>query len=60
MNRAYRAMAAGVLFLLVALGLDLAGSDYQSLSLLIVSFAFAIGGAVIAVRGVVEFIAERS
>lgn len=43
-----------------ALALDLAGSFFQSLPLLVVSFALAIAGALVSLRGVIEFVAERA
>jgi len=59
-NRAYRAIAAGVSLLFLSIGLDLAGSFLQSLPVLVASFAVGIAGAVVAVRGVIDFISERA
>lgn len=59
MKRAYRPITVGVALLFGAIALDLAGSSLQSLPLLIVSFASAIAGAVIAISGIVELVAER-
>ena len=60
MNHAYRAVLAGVTLLVGSIVLDLAGSALQSLPVLILSFALGIAGAVVAVRGLLEFIAERT
>jgi hypothetical protein len=60
MNRAYRSIAVGVLLLLSAIVLDLAGSALQSIVVLILSFALAIAGAVVAFRGLIDFITERA
>jgi hypothetical protein len=60
MNRAAQAVSVGVLLLLSAIVLDLAGSALQSIFVLIISFALGIAGAVVAVRGLIEFIAERA
>jgi len=58
-NRAYLPIAVGVALLFGAIALDLAGSSLQSLPVLVASFALAIAGAVISVRGVIDFLAER-
>jgi hypothetical protein len=60
MNHAYRALIIGVTLLFSSIVLDLAGSALQSIFVLIISFALGIAGAVVAVRGVIEFIAERA
>jgi hypothetical protein len=58
-NPAYRPIGVGVALLFAAIGLDLAGSFLQSLPVLVASFALAIAGAVISVRGLIDFLAER-
>jgi hypothetical protein len=40
--------------------LDLLGTSFGSLGLLIISFALGIAGAVVSVRGLIEFISERA
>ena len=45
---------------MTSIGLDLAGSVMQSLPVLVVSFALGIAGAVVAVRGMIDFISERA
>jgi hypothetical protein len=59
MNRNYMAITIGVALILTSLALDLAGSRLQSLPVLIVSFALGVAGAVISVRGIIEFVSER-
>jgi hypothetical protein len=59
-NPAYRPIGVGVTLLIGAIVLDAAGSFFQSLPLLVASFAVAIAGAVISVRGVIEFVAEKA
>jgi hypothetical protein len=44
--------------LVLSLALDLAGSRLQSLFVLVISFAVGIGGAIIAFRGLLEFLSE--
>jgi hypothetical protein len=60
MRRSVRALLLGVGLLLLALVGDLVGTDFQILVVLIVSFALAIAGSVIAIRGMFEFLSERS
>jgi hypothetical protein len=60
MNRAYRAIAVGIGLVLSSIGLDLAGSALQSLLVLVISFALGIAGAVVAIRGMIDFISERA
>ena len=59
MARAARPLVAGILLILGAIALDLAGGMFQSLLLLILSFALAIAGAIVAIRSLVEFLSER-
>jgi hypothetical protein len=42
-----------------AVTLDFVGASYRILGVLILSFALAIAGAVVAMRALVEFLAER-
>lgn len=58
MRQAFRALSIGVAMLVCSIVLDLVGSHFQSLIVLIVSFAFGIGGAVMAFRGLLEFFGE--
>jgi hypothetical protein len=58
MNRAAQAVSVGVLLLLSAIVLDLAGSALQSIFVLIISFALAIAGAVVALRGIIDYLGE--
>jgi hypothetical protein len=60
MRRAYRPMAVGVGLLLGAIAIDFAGTFFQSLPLLILSFASAVAGAVVAISGILEFVSERA
>lgn len=45
--------------LLGSILLDLGGSYFGSILLLIVSFALGIAGALVAIRGLIEFLGER-
>lgn len=58
-KRAYLGITIGVVLLFSSLTLDILGSELQSLGVLIVSFILGIAGAVVAVRGVLEFLGER-
>jgi len=58
MKRAAQAVSVGVLLLLSAIVLDLAGSALQSIFVLIISFALAIAGAVVALRGMIDYLGE--
>jgi hypothetical protein len=60
MNRAAQAVSVGVLLLLSAIVLDLAGSALQSIFVLIISFALAIAGAVVALRGIIDYLGEMA
>ncbi|MDA4137107.1 MAG: hypothetical protein OK449_08970 [Thaumarchaeota archaeon] len=60
MNRATQAISIGVLLLVGAIVLDLAGSALQSIFVLIISFALAIAGAVVALRGVIDYLGEAA
>jgi len=54
-----RVLLTGVVLLLGSMALDLAGASAQSAVVLVASFTLAIAGALIAIRGLVEFIGER-
>lgn len=60
MRRAYRPILVGVGLLLGAMAMDFAGTYFQSLPLLILSFAAAVAGAVVAVSGIMQFVSERA
>ncbi|MDG7006486.1 MAG: hypothetical protein JRM86_06075 [Nitrososphaerota archaeon] len=60
MDPAFRALGLGVGLLVGALALDLAGSSLGSLPVLVLSFALAVAGAVVALRGVIELVGERA
>lgn len=60
MRRAYRPILVGVGLLLGAMAMDFAGTYFQSLPLLILSFASAVAGAVVAVSGIMQFVSERA
>jgi hypothetical protein len=60
MKHGYRPLAIGVTLLFSSIVLDLAGSFFQSLIVLVISFILGIAGAVVSVRGLIEFIAERA
>jgi hypothetical protein len=59
LHHSVRILLTGVLLLLGSITLDLVGSSLQSLVLLVISFAFGIAGALVAIRGLVEFLGER-
>lgn len=59
MRHQYRPLFVGVLLLLLAIALDLLGSYLQSLAVLVVSFACGIAGAVVSIRGIIDFMSER-
>lgn len=53
-----RMLLAGIGLILSAIATDLIGSTYQLLVVLILSLALAVAGAVVAIRGMVEFLGE--
>jgi hypothetical protein len=57
-RRSARMLLVGIGLILSAIATDLIGSTYQLLVVLIFSLALAVAGAVIAIRGMVEFIGE--
>ena len=58
MLQAVRVILAGVGLLLAALASDLVGSSFQLLWLLVLSLALAVGGAVVAMRGLIELLGD--
>jgi len=54
-----RVLLIGAGLLLGSIVLDIAGTFLQSILVLILSFAIGIAGALMAVRGIVEFVSER-
>ena len=58
MRQSVRILLVGVGLLLGALASDLIGSDLQILGILVISLALAVAGAVIAMRGMLEFFGE--
>ncbi len=58
MRRGAGAVLLGMALLLASLGLDFGGADLHSLLLLILSFAVGIAGAVVALRGLLEFLGD--
>ena len=42
-----------------AIGLDYVGSSFESLPVLVLSMTLAIAGALVGLRGLIEFIGER-
>jgi esterase/lipase len=54
-----RVMAVGVALLLGGLFTDLIGQKYQLLAVLILSLSLSIAGALVALRGMLEFLGER-
>ncbi len=59
MSRHHIPLGVGVALLLGSIGLDLLGTNLQSLVILIVSFICGIAGALIAVRGVIDLLSSR-
>lgn len=49
----------GILMLFSAIGLDYFGSYFQSLVILVISIIIAIAGALVGIRGMIEFLGER-
>lgn len=59
MRQHYRPLFAGIVLLLLALALDGLGSYLASLPVLVVSFACGVAGAIVAIRGLIDFLSER-
>jgi hypothetical protein len=53
-----RVVLLGVSLLIGALASDLVGANYQALGVLVFSFALAIAGAVLAMRGMMDFLSD--
>ncbi|WP_338602366.1 hypothetical protein V6M85_02065 [Sulfolobus tengchongensis] len=49
----------GLLMLVSAIGLDYFGASLQSLQILIISMIIAIAGALVGIRGLIEFLGEK-
>lgn len=49
----------GLLLLFSAIGLDYFGSYFQNLFILLISIIIAIAGALVGIRGMIEFLGER-
>ena len=49
----------GLLMLFGSIGFDYFGSYFQSLTILVISMIMGIAGAVVGIRGMIEFIAEK-
>ena len=58
MRRGFQALFLGLVMLFGSIALDLVGSQLQSLYVLIISLAVGIAGAIVALRGLVEFLGE--
>ncbi|HYW82794.1 MAG TPA: hypothetical protein VFB30_06040 [Spirochaetia bacterium] len=58
MRRGFRALLLGLAMLFGSLALDLVGARSQSLYVLVLSFAVGIAGAIVALRGLVDFLGE--
>lgn len=58
MRHSVRVTLTGVAFVVAAMGLDLLGASYGALAVLVASFALGVAGAIVAVRGIVEFVGE--
>ena len=56
MRRGFRALLLGLAMLFGSLALDLVGQQFQSLYVLVLSFAVGIAGAIVALRGLVDFL----
>ena len=59
MRHSVQVLALGIALLLGAMSADVIGTAYQLLFLLILSLVLAVAGAVVAIRGMFEFLGER-
>ena len=59
MRHSAKVLAVGAALLIGAIASDLLGSAMQQLSVLVLSLALAVAGAVLALRGMLEFVGER-
>ncbi|HVC27760.1 MAG TPA: hypothetical protein VND40_06320 [Nitrososphaerales archaeon] len=58
MRHSARILLVGIALILSAMATDWIGSTYQLLVVLVLSLALAVAGAVISVRGVMEFLGD--
>jgi hypothetical protein len=58
MKRAYRSIVAGVSMLVSSLVLALLGSHFLSLPVEVLAFVVGVGGAVVSLRGMIDFLSE--
>jgi hypothetical protein len=58
MRHSVRIILVGMALLFGALASDLVGSNLQMLGVLIISLALAVAGAVVALRGVLDFLGD--
>lgn len=54
-----KVLLVGIIVLLGGLSADLIGQKYQTLIVLILSLGLSVAGAMLAVRGMIEFLSER-
>ena len=59
MQHSVRVLSVGVALLLAAILLDSVGTQYQLLAVLILALCFAVAGALLAMRGTIEFLGEQ-
>jgi hypothetical protein len=59
MRHSLRVLLVGFTLLFGAIAFDLVGASFQILGVIIFSFILAISGAVVAVRGMLEYLSER-
>ena len=59
MRQSARILLVGIALILTAMAADWIGSTYQLLTVLIFSLALAVAGAVVSIRGMIEFLGER-
>jgi len=58
LRRGFRTLLLGLAMLFASLALDLLGSRFQSLYVLVLSFAVGVAGAIVALRGLLDFLGE--
>jgi hypothetical protein len=59
MRHSARILLVGIALILSAIAADWIGSTFQLLLVLIFSLALAVAGAVVSIRGMLEFLGER-
>jgi hypothetical protein len=59
MRHSARILLAGITLIFAAMATEWIGSTYQLLLVLVVSLALAVAGAVISIRGMIEFLGDR-